>query len=236
MKLVIDNLKKSYGDSLILDEVNYVFEEGKIYGLLGRNGSGKTTFFSCLDDLIPFEEGQAYILNDDGSKEMLSDLNVGLVLTEPKLPDFLTGYEFIKSFMELCHIDEIDKIDEYFKMISLNEADQNKLIKDYSMGMKNKIQILMYIILKPKVLLLDEPLTSFDVIVAAEIKEILKDLKHNRIILFSTHILELATSMCDEVVIIHQKHFETVDRELIHTKDFEDKIVEILKDEETVVE
>ncbi len=236
MKLIVENLEKSYGDSLVLDNINYSFDEGKIYGLLGRNGSGKTTFFSCLDDLISFEKGEAYILNDDGSREELSDLNVGLVLTEPKLPEFLTGYEFIKSFMEICHIDEIDKIDEYFAMISLSKNDQDKLIKDYSMGMKNKIQILMYIILKPKVLLLDEPLTSFDVIVAAEIKDILKDLKHDHIILFSTHILELATSMCDEVVVIHQKHLETVDAELIHTKDFEDKIVEILKDEETTVE
>ncbi|MBR2067706.1 MAG: ABC transporter ATP-binding protein [Solobacterium sp.] len=231
MKLVVRDLNKSYDENPVLKDLTFTFEEGKIYGLLGRNGSGKTTFFSCLDDLIPYDSGTIYLEHDDGSQEALSDLNVGLVLTEPKLPEFLTGYEFIKSFMEICQIEETGNIDDYFKQIALEESDQHKLIKDYSMGMKNKIQMLMYLILKPKVLLLDEPLTSFDVIVASEIKEILKSLKHDHILLFSTHILELATNLCDEIVILNQGNLELVDSDMIHTADFEERIVEILKNE-----
>ncbi len=232
MKLVIDGLSKSYGNNNVLNDISFTFEQGNIYGLLGRNGSGKTTLFSCMDDLIPYEKGNFYIINDDGSTEPLSDSNTGLVLTDPMLPEFLTGYEFIKAFMEICHINEENRIDEYFEMISLSEADRHKLIKDYSMGMKNKIQLLMYLILKPKVLLLDEPLTSFDVIVAAEIKEILKELKHDRIIIFSTHILELATNLCDEIVVLNNHQLELIDSSLIHTADFEEKVVEILRNEE----
>lgn len=232
MKLVIESLCKNYGEHNVLDDVSFTFEEGKIYGLLGRNGSGKTTLFSCLDDLIPYEAGESYLLDDEGNHIPLDSSNLGLVLTEPLIPEFLTGHEFIRTFMEICGIDEVDKIDEYFRIISLSEEDQHKLIKEYSMGMKNKIQILMYLISKPKVLLLDEPLTSFDVIVAAEIKDILKNLKNDHIIVFSTHILELATSMCDEIVVLNNGHLELVDNAIIHTRDFEERIVEILKNEE----
>lgn len=226
MRLVVENLTKDYGNNLVLDDVSFTFESGKIYGLLGRNGSGKTTFFNCLDGLINYKKGKFYI--DD---IQINSNDIGFVLTSPMLPEFLTGYEFIKTYMEINKIEEKDKINEYFNMVSFAKEDQDKLIKDYSSGMKNKIQILMCIISKPKIILLDEPLTSIDVVVAKEIKDIFKNLKSNHIIIFSTHILELATSMCDEIVIINNKKLELIDSKIVKSKSFEDKIVEILKNE-----
>ena len=230
MRLIIEDLTKKYGDNLVLNDISFSFESGKIYGLLGRNGSGKTTFFNCLDDLIPFEKGNIYIETDDGKKESLEG-NIGLVLTNPMLPEFLTGYEFIKTYMEINKIDELDAIEDYFKKVSFTKEEQDKLIVEYSMGMKNKLQILMCIISKPKIILLDEPLTSIDVIVAKEIKDIFKSLKKDHIIIFSTHILELATSICNEIVILNNKNLELIDSKIIKSSSFEDKIVEILKDE-----
>lgn len=226
MRLVVENLTKDYGNNLVLDDVSFTFESGKIYGLLGRNGSGKTTFFNCLDGLINYKKGKFYI--DD---IQINSNDIGFVLTSPMLPEFLTGYEFIKTYMEINKIEEKNKIDEYFNMVSFAKGDQDKLIKDYSSGMKNKIQILMCIISKPKIILLDEPLTSIDVVVAKEIKDIFKTLKNDHIIIFSTHILELATSMCDEIVIINNKKLELIDSKIVKSKSFEDKIVEILKNE-----
>lgn len=226
MRLVVENLTKDYGNNLVLDDVSFTFESGKIYGLLGRNGSGKTTFFNCLDGLINYKKGKFYIDDDP-----INSNDIGFVLTSPMLPEFLTGYEFIKTYMEINKIEEKNKIDEYFNMVSFAKEDQDKLIKDYSSGMKNKIQILMCIISKPKIILLDEPLTSIDVVVAKEIKDIFKNLKSNHIIIFSTHILELATSMCDEIVIINNKKLELIDSKIVKSKSFEDKIVEILKNE-----
>ena len=153
------------------------------------------------------------------------------MLTNPMLPEFLTGYEFIKTYMEINKIDELDAIEDYFKKVSLTKEEQDKLIVEYSMGMKNKLQILMCIISKPKIILLDEPLTSIDVIVAKEIKDIFKSLKKDHIIIFSTHILELATSICNEIVILNNKNLELIDSKIIKSSSFEDKIVEILKDE-----
>ncbi len=231
MKLVINNLTKSYGSTLVLDDLSFAFEQGRMYGLLGRNGSGKTTLFNCVDGLIDYEKGEAYIEHDDGSREELDAHNLGLVLTDPMLPEFLTGYEFIKAFIEINGITPDRTVSEYFDLIDIAEASQHKLIKDYSMGMKHKLQILMYLIAKPKVLLLDEPLTSLDVIVAAEIKQMLKDLKEDHVIIFSTHILELATSLCDEIVVLNNGKLELVDNDIIKTPEFEERIVEILKGE-----
>ena len=231
MKLVIENLSKSYGSTLVLDDLSFSFEQGRMYGLLGRNGSGKTTLFNCIDGLIAYENGQAYIEHDDGSREDLDAHNLGLVLTDPMLPEFLTAYEFIKTFIEINNLVPERTIDEYFDLIAIDENSRHKLIKDFSMGMKHKLQILMYLIAKPKVLLLDEPLTSLDVIVAAEIKQMLKELKGDHVIIFSTHILELATSLCDEIVVINNGKLELIDNDIIHTPEFEEKIVEILKGE-----
>ena len=79
--------------------------------------------------------------------------------------------------------------------------------------------------------MLDEPLTSLDVVVALEIKKLLKKIKNNHIIIFSTHILQLATDLCDEIVVLNKGVLEEVDSRIIHDKDFEERIMEILKEE-----
>ena len=98
--------------------------------------------------------------------------------------------------------------------------------------MKNKVQMLCYIITSPPVMLLDEPLTSFDVVVALEMKKLLRDIKKDHILIFSTHILQLATDLCDEIVVLSGGQLEPVDSSMLHSKEFEEKIIEILKDED----
>ena len=85
---------------------------------------------------------------------------------------------------------------------------------------------------KPPVILLDEPLTSFDVVVAHEIKQMLKAMKQDHIIIFSTHILELAEDLCDEIVILNQGKLEAIDHNMIGAPEFEEKIFEALKEEQ----
>ena len=101
MKFVIDNLVKSYGkDTLVLDGASFEFEEGKIYGLLGRNGSGKTTLFNCINGDIPFNSGEFH-LEVDGVVRNLIPEDIGYVLSTPTVPEFLTGYEFLKFFLDI---------------------------------------------------------------------------------------------------------------------------------------
>ena len=88
MKLVIKKLCKSYGDHEVLKDVSIELEKGKIYGILGKNGSGKTTLFNILADVIEYNSGEFY-LEDNKKKEKLDDSNVGYMLSEISLPDFL---------------------------------------------------------------------------------------------------------------------------------------------------
>ncbi len=234
MNLIVENLTKSYKDNVVLKDVNFTFEAGKIYGLIGRNGAGKTTFFNSINKDINIDKGQ--ILLDDNFSRDINTNDIGYVISTPNVPEFLTAKEFLTFFLEINKDKIKDKktIDEYFSMVDIKKEDQNKLLKEYSQGMKNKIQMLIEIILMPKVLLLDEPLTSLDVVVQDEIKKLLKSIKKDRIIIFSTHILEIAMDLCDEIVIINNKKLEKVEKKDLDTKKYKDKIIRCLKENKNV--
>ncbi len=232
MKLVVKNLKKSFEKKEVLKDINFEFEKGKIYGLLGRNGAGKTTFFNCLNEDIDINEGEFYI-EDNNQKRKMEAEDVGYVLSTPNVPEFLTAREFLKFFIDINkkRIKDLKTIDEYFEFMKIEEEDRDRLLKDYSHGMKNKIQMLVNIIANPNVLLLDEPLTSFDVVVAEEMKQMLREIKQNHIIIFSTHIMELALDLCDEIVILNKGVLEEVDKNNLDNEQFKNKIIEALKEE-----
>ena len=194
MKFIIEHLSKRFEKREVLRDISFTFESGKIYGLLGRNGAGKTT---------------------------------------PTVPEFLTGREFLKFYIEINEesIGTPKTADEYFDLINIAPEDRDKLLKDYSHGMKNKMQMLVNMISRPNVLLLDEPLTSLDVVVAEEMKQLLRTLKTDRVILFSTHILELALDLCDEIVILNHGELEAVDKENLDNQEFKDKILQALREE-----
>ena len=232
MKLEVVELTKNYGDKQVLDDVNFTFEEGKIYGLLGRNGAGKTTFFNALNKDIYVDSGRFYLDTVYG-REKLEPKDIGYVISTPVVPEFLTGREFLQFFLDINKdkIKDLKDIDYYFDLVHLDSKDQNVLLKEYSHGMKNKMQILINIITNPNVILLDEPLTSLDIVVQEEMKELFKKLKKDHIIIFSTHILELATDLCDEIVILHNKKLELIEKKELNTKKYKDKIIKILKEE-----
>ncbi len=203
MKLIIENVKKTYDKKEVIKGASFEFELGKIYALLGRNGSGKTTLFNCINDDIPFDSGNIYF-EDNTEKKLLKAEDVGYVLSTPSVPSFLTAREFVMFFIDINKdkLHEVKTADEYLNMVGILDEDKDRLLKDYSLGMKNKIQMLVNFIAKPKLLLLDEPLTSFDVVVADEMKQLLKSIKNEHIIIFSTHIMELALELCDEIAIL----------------------------------
>lgn len=233
MYLELKNIMKSFDSKNVLKDINFTFEQGKIYGLLGRNGAGKTTLFNCLSSETKAEKGEAYLISE-GQRMELDPEKVGYVFATPILPEFLTGYEFIKFFLDINkhHIQPNYTIDDYFELIQISEDDRHRLIKGYSYGMKNKMQMLCCIIAKPPVILLDEPLTSLDVVVALEIKKLLREMRKEHIILFSTHILQLATDLCDEIVILNDGKLEQIDHSIIGDQQFEETIINILKEED----
>ncbi len=150
--------------------------------------------------------------------------------------NFLTGREFLKFFLDIngSKIKEPKTIDEYFTFMDIEEADRDKLMKDYSHGMKNKMQMLVNIIGSAGILLLDEPLTSFDVLVAEQMKDLLRQIKSDHIIIFSTHIMDLAVSLCDEIVILNNGVLEEIDKTNLTESGLKERVIGILKGEDNV--
>ncbi len=222
--LQIKNLTKTYGEKTVLDNIDVSFEKGKIYSIIGVNGAGKTTFFNCIDGDIVYDSGNVTI-TENGIARKVKFEDIGLVSDSPILPDFLTGYEFINFFTELHKIKSDKTIDDYFDLVRINETDRHKLIKNYSFGMKNKVQLLCCIIRKPKIILLDEPLSSFDIIVSHEIKELLMKMKGDHIIVMSTHIMQLAQDISDEIVLLRDGKMAQLTEFDIKAPDFEQYII-----------
>ena len=233
MELILENIVKTFDGNEVLSDINFTFKQGEIYALLGRNGAGKTTLFNILAGEIEGDLGKAFI-SIEGKKRKLSIEDLSYMYSDPVLPEFLTGYEFIKFFMDINkeRLNEEDTIDDYFNIIKINEKDKHKLIKSYSQGMKNKLQMLMFVITKPPVILLDEPLTSLDVVVALEIKKLLRDMRKDHIIIFSTHILQLARDLCDEIVILNEGVLSLLEKESLQNPNFEDEIIELLREKD----
>lgn len=231
MELKLHNISKSFENKQVLKDINFTFNKGEIYALLGRNGAGKTTLFNVLAEELKSDSGEVFITIDGKDHKFTID-DLSYVYSDPILPEFLTGYEFIKFFMDV-NKDRLDSkitIDNYFETMKINKEDRHKLIKSYSHGMKNKLQMLMFIISRPLVILLDEPLTSLDVVVALEIKKLLREIRKDHIIIFSTHILQLAKDICDEIVVLNNGKLSLIDKELLQNPNFEDEIVSLLKE------
>lgn len=235
MEFVIEHLKKNFEKKEVLKDIDFTFESGKIYGLLGRNGAGKTTLFNCLNRDIKADSGSFY-LEENGVRRVPEAGDVGYVLSTPTVPEFLTGREFLKFFLDINEksIKTLRPLDEYFDYMSIAEEDRDKLLKDYSHGMKNKMQMLVNIIAQPKLLLLDEPLTSLDVVVAEEMKQLLRSLKQGRITIFSTHLMDLALDLCDEIVLLSHGMLESVKKSNLDGHGFKEKIIAALREEENV--
>lgn len=231
MKLCVKNLSKSFHQKEVLKEIDYTFTDNKIYGLIGKNGVGKTTFFNCLNEDIKKDSGCITLEYENISVPLTSN-DIGYVISTPIVPEFLTGREFIEFFIEINRerLTNLKEIDYYFDLVNLSADDQKKLLKDYSHGMKNKIQLLIIIIENPRVILLDEPLTSIDIVVQEDLKELFRKMKKDHIFIFSTHILDLALDLCDEVVILNNKKLELIEKKNLNTKKYKDKIIKELRD------
>lgn len=229
MKLIVKNLSKTFGKKEVLKNASYTFDQGEVYALLGRNGAGKTTLFKLITDSIVKDSGEV-LLEIDGKSSPLDFKDVFFMVSEPELPKFLTGREFISFFIEANkeNIKDTKDLDSYFSLVDLDIDDSNRLIQDYSTGMKNKLQMLMFLILKPRVILMDEPLTSLDVVIQLQMKKIIREIHKDHIIIFSTHILQLAKDICDRIVLLHDKTLNPVDSLIKDDPAFEDTIINLL--------
>ena len=224
--LQTNHLTKTIGGKELVSNVNLHIKKGEIYGFLGPNGAGKTTFFNILDQNIKSDGGEVLL---DKNKILESD--VSLVPTTPNVPLFLTGREFLEFYLEINKkkIKNMKSVSEYFEMVNISLEDQDKIMKEYSTGMKSKMQTLVNIISDKKVLLLDEPFTSLDILVQEQMKKLLREIKKNKIIVITTHILEIAIELCDEIIILKDGKFNLIEKKDLNDNEYKKKIIQSLE-------
>lgn len=202
--LSIKDLEKYYEDSPVLKSINININEGEIYGLLGRNGAGKTTIMKIILGLTKPTKGKVILLGSDTStdkgKEVLK--NVGCIIESPGFYSNLTATENLMIFAKLRG-DSENSVKEALKLVNLPYNDK-KLFDKYSLGMKQRLAIANAIMHKPKVLILDEPINGLDPIGIAEVRDLIKSLKENgTTILISSHILPELENLADRIGIIN---------------------------------
>jgi ABC-2 type transport system ATP-binding protein len=202
----IENLIKHYGTVRALDGLSLNVEPGVVYGFLGPNGAGKTTTLRILAGLARADQGRAWILDEEiGRSEIDVRPLIGVLPEEPSFYAWMTAREYLRDFVApLYGLDARaagQRAEELLDTVGLVEA-ADRRIGGYSRGMKQRLGLAQALIHRPKVLLLDEPVSALDPAGRKEILDLIEGLRGSATILFSTHILADVERVCDMVGII----------------------------------
>ena len=203
--LQIKNLQKEFKDTQVVNLSSLSVQQGEIYGFLGPNGAGKTTTMKMILSLISRTAGEIEVFGQpiDTDKQYLNQ--IGSMIEEPSYYPNLTGYENLLVFQKILGFDK-KNIQEILKIVGLDQPkNKKKLVKDYSLGMKQRLALAFALVKKPRLLILDEPTNGLDPAGIHEIRElIIKLAKEQGITVFiSTHILSEVEHIADRVGIIN---------------------------------
>ncbi|MDC0338033.1 ATP-binding cassette domain-containing protein [Flavobacteriales bacterium] len=199
--LEINKLSKKYKDVLALDRLNLKVEKGTVFGLLGPNGSGKTTTLGILLGVLRQSSGSySWFENGDATGNRL---RIGALLETPNFYPYLTAIQNLKIVAKIKKIDNpIDRIESVLKIVNLYDR-RNSNFKTYSLGMKQRLAIAGALLNDPEVLVLDEPTNGLDPQGIAEIRElIIKIAKEGKTIIIASHILDEIEKVCTHVAIL----------------------------------
>ncbi|WP_127760345.1 ABC transporter ATP-binding protein [Peribacillus asahii] len=199
-----NNLTKTYKKNIVVDSLHMKVSQGEIYGFLGPNGAGKTTTIRMLLGLIRPTKGDVKIFDQDLKKDRLSILGkVGSLVETPTYYGHLSGYENLEAARRLLRIDNADRVKEVLKIVQLEGA-KDKKVKNYSLGMKQRLGIATALLNRPQLLILDEPTNGLDPAGIHEIRELIKEMpaKFGMTVLVSSHLLSEIELMATQVGII----------------------------------
>jgi len=205
----INNITKSYnGTYKAVDNLNLEIKDGEIYGLLGPNGAGKTTTIKMITGIISPTSGNIEINSIDINKNPIkAKEQFGYVPDSPDMFLRLTGIEYLNFMADVYGVskeDRTERIKEMSKRFGMESAIGDK-IQAYSHGMRQKIILIGVMVHKPKVWILDEPMTGLDPKAAFTLKEMMREhADAGNTVVFSTHVLEVAEKICDKVAIINK--------------------------------
>ena len=203
--LQIKNLQKGFKDTQVVNLSSLSVQQGEIYGFLGPNGAGKTTTMKMILSLISRTVGEIEVFGQSIGTDKQYLNQIGSMIEEPSYYPNLTGYENLLVFQKILGFDK-KNIQETLKIVGLDQPkNKKKLVKDYSLGMKQRLALAFALVKKPRLLILDEPTNGLDPAGIHEIRElIIKLAKEQGITVFiSTHILSEVEHIADRVGIIN---------------------------------
>lgn len=206
--LKIEHLRKRYphNDFDTVKDFSLELEGGKIYAFLGKNGAGKSTIIKSIVGMHDFDGGRILVAGHDLQEEEIAAKSlIGFVPDHYALYESLTGREYVNYIADLYGVNRADReerLSSLLPRLSLVEA-FDRPIGTYSHGMKQKITIVSSLVHDPKVWILDEPMTGVDPVSIFEIKETMREhARKGNIVFFSTHLIDVVNSLCDEVIVI----------------------------------
>lgn len=199
MKIELKNLSKNFDKNKVIDNINITFTEGNIYGLYGRNGSGKSVIMKLICGFLIPTEGQILFDGIDFNANDEYPNSLRAVIERPSFFPNLTGYENLKLLAKIQNKISDKEIIESLKIVNLiNEKD--KKFSKYSLGMKQKLAIAQAIMEEPKIIILDEPFNGIEEKTVSKLIKYLKEEKQKgKIIIFSTHIKEDLDNLADKI-------------------------------------
>lgn len=196
----IVNVTKKFGENKVLDDVNLIFEPGKIYGIQGKNGSGKTMLMRAISGLLSLNEGEVEVFGEVIGKDRDFPKSAGILIEHPGLLPEISGFENLKTVMSINKIVSDDEIKKAMSNFDL-DPNSNLKVKKYSLGMKQKVGILMAILEKPQVVILDEPTNGLDEASVEKFKDMILNLKDDsRVIIVASHDREGLEEISDEII------------------------------------
>lgn len=198
--IVVENLTKKFGKTTVLSGINTSFEQGRIHGIIGRNGSGKTVFMKCICGLTPLSGGSVTVKDKKIGVDCEIIPNTGVIIETPGFLPNLSGYANLKNLADLKSKIPPEKIKATISRVGLNPNDRKKTGK-YSLGMRQRLGLAQAIMEDPELLILDEPMNGLDKDGVKDMRQYLLDLKaQGKTILIASHSAEDIDVLCDTVV------------------------------------
>ena len=209
MKIDVKNYTKLIKKKNILDNVNISFESGKIYGLHGKNGSGKTMLLRAICGLILPTSGEVSIDGKIIGKDIEFPESVGIIIENMTMLTDYTAFDNLKILAKIKKIATDEDIRNALENVGLNPDDKKK-VKAFSLGMKQKLNIAQAIMEKPKLLLLDEPTNALDEESVKDVRKLLLEMKEQGVlIIIASHNKEDLEVLCDDLVEIYEGRIKT---------------------------
>ena len=208
--IVVKNLTKKFKEATVLDNVNISFEQGKVHGLIGRNGSGKTMLMKCICGIVPPTSGEIYVNEKRIGKDVDIPENVGVIIETPGFLPNYSGFNNLKFLAKIKNKIGKEEIRNAIKSVGLN-PDDKKHVGKFSLGMRQRLGLAQAIMENPDLLILDEPMNGLDKDGVADMRQYLLALKEQgKTILIASHSAEDIDILCDTVCEMDKGKLEKV--------------------------